>query len=201
MKTETKLAFLRVAFNVMMATRYYPIWSKLHRLVSDRAPRKAGITLPLFSNADEIVPLLKDFVWRPDSLEDMGDAVCSPEMVWYRYLFNVDHKIGDCDEFAIFISNVIKKSIDTGTWMSVIEDPNMLSTTWMNVDGKVEGHNVCILRVGQMYGFMDYGDPVWCGAKGRVPLMILKERGGDGASLIGWAVHTPDLRLLEYHTK
>jgi len=201
MKAKIKLAFLRIAFNVVMVTRCYPIWSKLHRLISDRAPRKAGITLPLFSNIDEIVPLINDFVWRPDSLEDAGDAICSPEMVWYRYLLDVDHKIGDCDEFAIFISSVIKKSINAGTWMSVVEDPNLLSTTWMNPDGKVEGHNVCILRVGQTYGFMDYGDPVWCGAKERVPLMILNQRAAKNATLVGWAIHTPDLRLMEYHNK
>ncbi len=194
---KVKLAVFRFLFLVLLASRVYPLWTRIHRTLFDRAARKTP--LPVFKNIEEILPFLRGFVWRADSWIDLGDAMCTPEMVWYRYLNNVDHKIGDCDEFACFLSNVIQKSIEENVWKSIIEDPDIMTVMWLDPDGRPQGHNVCLLRLGPCYGYMDYDTPKWCGGKVQVVQAVLKNYG-RGSNLIGWAVHSPKLKLREFHS-
>lgn len=202
---DIKTFFYRLGSYLSLAFPIYTTWSRIHRLLFDRAA--IGTVLPTVTCLDEISPYLRAMVWRPDSWIDLGDAICSPEMVWYRSLNAVDHKVGDCDEFAIFISNVIARSITAGTWQEAVDTPSFLTVTWIGADGVGAGHNVGLFRrlhtiAGHLYedwGYMDYGAPIWCGHKQDVVDAIRKRYAGDGAIKIVWSVHTPTLGFVEAH--
>lgn len=203
MKLKTLL--YQLGAYLYIGSRFYANWSRLHRFLFDRVARDQQ--LPTFATPEEIVPYLNGMVWRPDSWIDAGDAICSPQMVWYRYINHLDHKIGDCDEFAIFLSNVIAKSIDEKKWTAPIDSPALLTVTWIQPDGVGSGHNVCLLRrthrIGlklyEEWGYMDYGKPLWAGTKERVVSAIRHRYVGQGVIGLCWAVHTPDLKLKEIH--
>ncbi len=195
---DLKLPFYRLAFAVGMMLRVYSRWSGIHRLTCDQEAK--DIILPTFRNVDEIAPIIRGFVWRPDSWIDLGDAVCTPQMVWYRHLYSVNHEVGDCDEFAIFLCNVIQKSIEDGVWNSNVEDPDMMSVTWLGETG-VSGHNVCLLKLGTTFGYMDYDLPRWCGQSREDVVGAVLKRYAPHGDLIGWAVHSPELKLLEWHIR
>jgi len=194
--SQFKLTLLRWGYALLAISRIYSIWSKLHRVLFDRAARK--VQLPTFKNVEEIVPYVRGMVWRPDGPKDLWDAICTPEMVWLRYLTEQNHRVvGDCDEHAVFWSNVIQKSIETGVWQSRIEDPDFLSISWTDHDGKSSGHNVCLLKLGDIYGYVDYDLPIWCGATIEdVVMSVLRSYGG--INLIGWTVMSPTLKLREF---
>lgn len=188
----------------------YEVWSKIHRLLFDRAAR--GLKLPTCEDPGEIAAYLRGMGWRADSWTDLGDAVCSPEMVWYRFLVDVkNHDVGDCDEFAIFSAGVITESIKCGTWKSVAVEPRLLSVTWFDAEGRAQGHNVCLvrwqspesnvqaLRAGATYGYMDYDLPMFYGEIERVVAAVRKRYAGPGYTGVCWAIHGPDMAFREVH--
>ncbi len=200
MKRKLLVFILRCLTYCAFRLRIYANWSRIHRLLFDRQAR--GTKLPTFKTTNEIVPFLRGMVWRSDSWIDLGDAVCSPEMVWWRYLNAADHKVGDCDEFAIFSANVIAKSIADQTWEGKQYDPHMMSVTWVTAEGHPSGHNVCLLKIGDefrgySYGYMDYGSPIICGTKQRVADTIRAAMAGPEHTPVCWGVHTPGLGFVE----
>ncbi len=196
---DFKIFIWRMVAVVSAYLRITTTWSKIHRILFDRAAYNT--VLPTFRNIEEIEPFVRGFVWRPDSWIDLGDAICSPEMVWYRWLNQIDHKVGDCDDFAVFTSNVIQKSIEENVWQSNIEDPDILSTYWYEPGRGWGGHAVCLIRMGSMYGYFDYDIPRWCGKKEDVaPAVRLRYAGKESVSL-GWVVVSPKLKLREVHSK
>lgn len=201
-KEGNKARWLGYLFVLIWHLRIYPLASKLHRFLFDGAAR--GTPLPTFQDTQEIVPYLHGMVWRPDSWIDFGDSICTPEMVWWRYLNAADHKIGDCDEYAVWLAATINKSIRAGVWEDRSRDPLILTNTWMEPGGHITGHNVCLLRriveVGSTgvwnYGYMDYDAPIWCGSPEQVVEAIRKRYAERGSVGIGWALHTWDLKFV-----
>jgi len=102
--------------------------------------------------------------WVRDGLDSLFDAVCSPQKV-QAVGQSGDHKIGDCDEFAIYLTAAIEKSLALGHMKEDnIQNPRFFTVTWMEKSGKAEGHNVCLLERPQPNGppkfsYMDYGMP------------------------------------------
>ena len=193
---KVKLAVARYLFFLAIQLRLYTNWSRLHRYLFDGVAKNT--TLPTFTTVEEVGWYIRGFSWRPDSWIDLGDAICSPEMVWYRYLNGIQGA-GDCDEFAVFLANVIEKSIEAGTWRSSISDPDILTVTWMNPDGSLSGHIVCLLQFVRTeapwsYGYMDYDLPRWCGTSENDAAQAVLRRYAPGGELIGWAVHSPKLK-------
>lgn len=200
----------RCAAYFWMWSRAYSVWSKIHRFFFDREAR--GLELPTAKEPGEIAAILRGMGWRSDSWIDLGDAVCSPQMVWLRFLKPVDshRSVGDCDEFAIFSASVIKHSIDKGAWDSVAVDPKLLTVMWFDAEGRASGHNVCLVRWQSkdasvspmrepMFGYMDYDLPMFYGEIERVVNAVRKRYAGPGNVGVGWALHTPDLKFLEAH--
>lgn len=202
---DIKTFLFRLGTYVYLRFHIYTTWSRIHRLLFDRIAN--GTQLPTFATPDEMTPILKGMVWRPDSWIDLGDAICTPEIVWYRYLHDVDHKVGDCDEFAVFNSNTIALSIAEKKWTAPIDSPHFLTVTWITAEGAGSGHNVCLLRqihtiAGHDYedwGYMDYGLPQFFGSKQSVVDAIRKRYAGPGYIGVGWGVHTPTLGFVEVH--
>jgi hypothetical protein len=121
-------------------------------------------------------------------------------MVWWRHLNTVDHKVGDCDEFAAFNSNVIANSIKAGVWRSPVKDPQFLTVGWLTAEGKASGHNVCLLNDGNgRFGYMDYGMPAFFGTKQQVVDAIRECYAGPGNVAAAWGVMTPGLAFVEAH--
>lgn len=185
--------------------RIYTTWSRLHRFFFDRAAQ--GQELPIFENPKAMAPYLRGMGWRPDSWVDMFDAICTPEMVWHRYLNSVDHSVGDCDEFAVFIANVIARSLRSPLWDANIDSPSILSVAFIDDAGRAGGHNVCLMRswhrIGakfyEQWGYQDYGDPVFFGSKEKVVEAIKNRYAGVNGTRLCWAVLSPTLELQELH--
>jgi len=223
-----KVFFARLLFYLFIRLRLYANWSRIHRLLFDRVA--ANTELPTFGSFEEIQPFLLGMVWRPDSWIDLGDAICSPQMVWYRYLNDIDHKVGDCDEFAIWLTNVIAKSIKEGKWTLPVSDmypgfPNLftaiMTVTWIDGSGRTGGHNVCYLKQWIpaaerqweklesgcicmrifRWGYLDYGRPHWYRSEEEVVRAIRHKYAGENNISLGWAIHEPNLSLSEVHWK
>ncbi len=194
------LFVMRVSFYVWMWSRGYSTWSKIHRMLFDRESVRRGIVLPTFKNPSEIVPFLNGMTWRQDSWYNLGDSCCTAEQVWMQYLYpeTINKNDGlDCDEFAVFLSNTIEKSIKEGVWKSSIDRPEIMTVCWRNAEGINEGHNVCLIRLGNIYGYMDYGQPQWVGDVDRVASAVAYCYGGANNKLLGYARHTPGLKFKE----
>lgn len=195
-------------------SRGFSAWSKIHRLIFDRAAR--GLKLPICKDPGEIAAYLRGMGWRQDSWIDLGDAICSPEMVWLRFLTDVENhkkKVGDCDEFACFSANVIQESIKEGKWDSVCAEPKILCTTWFDSIGRPGGHAVCLVKWQSkdhpittlsgdempLFGYMDYDLPRFHGSVPDVVAAIRKRYAGAGYTGICWSIYTPGLGLQEIH--
>lgn len=106
--------------------------------------------------------------WRADSWEQLFDAVSYPGKV---QAVGQDtegaHYIGDCDEFAIYLTAALQKSLAQGVMPGTnIRAARFFTTTWVELDGWTPtGHNVCLLEYGPnpegvpSYAYMDYGMP------------------------------------------
>lgn len=113
-----------------------------------------------FVSMNDLVRFLSTLVWTADSWREMFDAISKPEKVEEIGRGEGDHKVGDCDEFAIYIANAMKKSIEAG-YMQEFSFPRLLTVTWMLPNGGVSGHNVCLMNHSSgMVVYMDYGHPI-----------------------------------------
>ena len=191
-----KLFMVRLMYFLSLRLHIYTTWSKIHRFIFDSAG--AGLPLPIFHSIEQYQ--VREMVWRPDGLTDLGDAICTPEMAWFRFKV-LGQPIGDCDEFAILLSNVIQKAIDWHVWSSDIKDPKFMTIGWMTAAGKFEGHNVCLMTEASTgkFGYMDYDVPHFFGTKQDVVDAVRLHYAGAGALSTGWAVHSPKLQFEEFH--
>ena len=187
-------------------------WSRLYRLIWDR--KYVGTPLATYRTIPEIVSAISPLVWVADGWRELWDATASPQRV--QWLINHGNvKIGDCDEFAIYLVNVICRSLDLGllqTWPAYDAflapvDARFLTVTWICPGGKTNGHNVCLIEwidndhgYDSFYSYMDYGQPNQPRKTvSAVVQDILKDYCGDGVVLLSWALHDENLDLLEVH--
>lgn len=81
------------------------------------------------------------------------------------WLPEADWTTSQCDEFAIYLTAAIEKSLAAGQMTEMnIREPRFFTVTWMERSGAAEGHNVCLLQRPQkdgtvLYSYMDYGMP------------------------------------------
>lgn len=147
---------------------FYQYKSYLHRYFWDR--EYDGTPLTVYATVNDLREWIAKQTWVADNWTELWDAVCTPQKVQAvgqgaAKEGDVAHDIGDCDEFAIYITNAIEVSLAAGQMKELnIANPRFFTVTWMTPDGKPEGHNVCLLERPQTDGtvkfsFMDYGMP------------------------------------------
>lgn len=139
----------------------YRFKSWLHRIIFDRKYRDTPITV--YPTLAELHAWIDKQQWVKDGLDSLYDAVCTPQKV--QAVGQGDHKIGDCDEFAIYTTAAIEKALALGQMKEKnIANPRFFTVTWMEKNGAPDGHNVCLLERpqpggGVKYSYMDYYMP------------------------------------------
>lgn len=195
-----KYFIAKLATYLYLRLHLYRFFSLLHRRLFDRRPE--GLKLPTVKTFRELSEMIVQMKWRPDGFKDFGDAFCTPEEIYLCYLTDPTKQVGDCDEFAVFISNVLNRS-----WTQFEEgavNASIMTVTWQAADGKLGGHNVARLTRSytntNRYGYMDYHMPEWFATPQDVVDSIVAKYGGKGARLMVWGVtHYHTLKPLEVH--
>lgn len=83
----------------------------------------------------------------------------------YVWLPEADWTTSQCDEFALYTTYMIEKSLAAGYMKeSNLQNPKLMSVIWVTKDWMPNGHNVCLLERPQpdgtvKYSYMDYGSP------------------------------------------
>lgn len=148
---------------IFLMGRMYQFKSWIHRRLFDRQYDNTPITVyPTVKALQEWVAKQE---WVKDDIRSGWDAVCTPNKV-QAVGQGGDHRVGDCDEFAIYITAAIEKALATGTMTEMnIANPRFFTVTWMERNGMPDGHNVCLVERPQpgglppKYSYMDYGMP------------------------------------------
>jgi len=143
--------------------RGYQGWSAIHRAIFDR--KYKGTEIATYATLEDLAAWIDLQKWVKDGLDSLFDAVCSPQKV-QAVGQTGDHKIGDCDEFGIYLTAAIEKSLASGVMKADqnVQNPRFFTVTWMEKSGKPDGHNVCLLERPQpngpvKYSYMDYQLP------------------------------------------
>lgn len=117
------------------------------------------------------------------------------------YLPEADIIVHNCDEFAIYNTAVLSRSLGIGKILGGLIQENYMSVGWMN-GWKPNGHAVCLLTYpkpggGFEYAFMDYSQPsLRCASIREVCDQVLA-RYSPGADLVSGVVLTEQLRVVE----
>lgn len=208
MNTITRF-FAAIGVYLYLRFAYAPV-SRIHRYFFDYS-LPAGTYLPKVRYFVELVSMLKTMRWRRDGISSLGDAFCTPEEVYRKYLADRNAFVGDCDEFAIFVANVLNRSWEVfqeGTVRAYI-----LTVTYQRADGSFGGHNAALLQRPCMklerssdgvscyrvreFGYMDYDMPQWFGKPEEVIAQIASRYGGLGAEPLVWCLRSAkDLKPL-----
>jgi hypothetical protein len=184
-------------------------WSWIYRRTWER--RWRYYPLPLYRTMNAVVADVDQMHWTADGWRQLWDAISWPNAVWGR-LRTGNPKVGDCDEFAIFQANVIRNSVRKGCFEPDRPDMKIMSTflltvCWVDKNGKMSGHNVCLLyrRASAEWhgsdptpgapidwcGYMDYGQPQWFDRLESVVTAIRLRYAGPGNQSLGYAVSDP----------
>lgn len=147
-----------------LAGRCYQVWSWSYRWLFERA-YMGRLQIQRFTRLEDLADWVAAQQWTADSWTELFDAVSCPEKV-QALGQGGGGKVGDCDEFAIYLTAAIQGSTPNGYLQryrgDVVAAARFLTVTWM--DGWAPtGHNVCVItwleaRQGG-YSYMDYGLP------------------------------------------
>lgn len=155
------------------------------------------VQIPTYRTIRDICLFTAGFKYRADSVKELWDAISSPEKVQVT-------KEGDCDEIALYVTNVIDKSI----WYLTLDRAHnitgtkFMTVTWLGKDG-FGGHNVCLIEYSYgTYSFMDYFYPYNPRPKiEEVVRQVIDIYGGNDAECLGWFLHDKHLNYIEGHWK
>jgi hypothetical protein len=198
-----KTFFYRLGTFLMLFFRLYQVNSWFYRWTFRRKYLKYPVST--YNSFDELVAFVQTLEWIKDGWQQRGDAFDYPEAVEYIGRYG-DKKIGDCDEFAVYIATALQKSVNAKQ-LSGVDQIRIMTITWISPEGRGGGHNVCFMRFpdvslpGLRYGYMDYGQPrsfasITDTVKGVV------EHYSAGATCTGWGILDPrTLATLEYRWK
>lgn len=146
-----------------LACRLYKWKSAIHRFFFDR--KYNGTEITVYPTVKALQEWIAKQEWVRDNIDSGWDAVCSPEKV-QAVGQSGDHRVGDCDEFAIYLTAAIEKALAAGQMKEMnVANPRFFTVTWMEKTGAPDGHNVCLLERPQpngsppKYSYMDYGMP------------------------------------------
>jgi hypothetical protein len=105
-----------------------------------------------YMNTREITEALRwGEAWRPDPLRGVLDVLMDPRK-FQKHINDGDSEFGDCDDHAMYWC--------TALLQSAIADRAWFASVWYARPGeKGSGHVVCVFERGDMYFWVDYGDP------------------------------------------
>jgi len=185
---KIKLTLARFFYPV--AIWYWPKWSKIYRWLWQGTYKEVKLDSNLsYVQANEKVNRLK---WQKDGAWALGDACGSPN--WVQYCLNrVTAKMPqpegylDCDDFSVWCANVVDPKYD----------PRIFTFSWMDKDGKLKGHAMCLVRqkdgrichIGNWHLYGPYTN------LREACSVILTKKGTQEP--IGWSLLTKDLKKIQ----
>lgn len=184
----------------------YRHWSRLYRLIWEFKYR--NYLLHPYESIQDLAKAINNMKWKADDWKQLWDAFSYPGTV-QSVLDNGGGYIGDCDEFACYEATVINNGI-MGAYLKPFGNLRpvyayILTVTWIDEDGEYGGHNVCLIksfdqkRRQYFYSYMDYGLPnPEMKSIGEVVEQVLSNYG-ENATLLAWAMHTPELEMVKAH--
>lgn len=199
-----KRFFVNLGFYLYVQLRIYKYWSKLYRLIWERKYR--NVALPVYHDIQQLVNFISTLTWVADGPKELFDAVSSPQKVeWIGRLG--DRKVGDCDEFAIYITNALSLNKEIGTLQPFagifpIKEVYFMTVPWAKGrDGKAGGHNVCLiewaLSVGTGFSYMDYGFPSLARSTIREVVRDVRVQYAGQDDQVGYSLHDRDLNVVK----
>lgn len=195
----------------------YRYWSRLYRLIWEYKYR--NVELWSYKTFMDLVVTMRTCKWAKDGWHQLWDAFSYPGKV--QHIINTvpeaDRFIGDCDEFAIYLANVITQNfkdyygagwgLDQGRFPMgynglLAEDAKVLTVMYVREDGSYGGHNVCLIywRDGK-YSYMDYDLPNTPESDIVSVVRQVMDKYAPKGTCIGWATHSPELKLQSLHWK
>lgn len=209
--TAIKIFFARLGISLYMRFRIYSFWSKLYRLLFEG--RYRNIEISTYQTFADLEKFTRKLVWTADTWQQLFDAVSLPQKVEYIGNWQIgDKRVGDCDEFAIYITAAINKSIVDGVLLDMsydIRQALFFTVMWMDADGVMGGHNVSLLALDdpfiRQYLYMDYGMPrkqfdgeYWIpfNSIDEVAEAVRLRYAGTGNTSLGWAIHSGDMKFM-----
>lgn len=154
----------RLGFYLYFKLRIMQGWSRLYRKLFQGRAR--AVALPAVSYFNDLTTLVKQAKWKADGLKELGDAIPTGRMAYYRFLTDPKHYIGDCGAYAALIFDSISQALRTSKWEDDPVAPFLVAVNWAKADGKLGAHYVCAFarmdgEEAYSYGYMDYGTPYW----------------------------------------
>lgn len=202
-KLFSKLKQIVAPFFVGLYLRHvYRRWSRIYRWLWER--KHKDVPLTEYMGFIELAKVVRKKNWVADGPLQLWDAISTPQTAQWLINAQDSKQAFDCDEFAIYLCNVIWNSMKKGTF----NDPNLVEVCFMTVTwivpetGEMGGHNVCGLRwkypESEVYGYMDYGMPLMAMFSWEeVEKRVRARYAGPSSLSLGWCRHTPDLDFIE----
>lgn len=209
MKTSQKLlvSLAALGLKIYLGLGIYKLWSTVHRFFYDR--KWKDVELPEFQRLSQVVEKMREFQWKRDGMSELFDAVCSPQKVQAVGFDGSSPHGNDCDEEAIWLSNVITKNLGNFHLQSSMEGrligADFFTVTWYELQGRFGGHNVCLLRFPDGFRYMDYGAPSeLCKSIDEVADLVIKRyagwdstgHGSQEAVRLCWCISSEKLKPL-----
>lgn len=186
-----RFAVVKYTFWLVMRLQVYNAWSHLYRALAerDRAP------LRNFAYLSDLVVYIRTLKWRPDTWRQLWDAVSHPFHVQWLALFEPQKLVGDCDDFAAYIIEVLTRMFRMASWKGrLMSKFEFLTVRWWKPEGGFGGHNVALIESEDgLFAWMDYDFPSdWFESTDACVEDIMKKYAEDG-KLVGSARSRRDL--------
>jgi hypothetical protein len=195
---KIKIFFGRVGTYLYLSSGLYGLWSRIYRTLFEY--RYRNLQLTTYERYEDLVAAVRKLIWKADSWQQLWDAISRPQRVEYVLNWQVDKRVGDCDEFAIYEVATLNKSLKEGVFIGDfdLEWAALLTVTWVDKAGKYGGHNVCLLikdlEYSSGYAYMDYGMPSRTRNTIREVVIDVLNRYAPEGDLLMWGVSSEDLR-------
>ena len=185
------MTFARWWLGVWAKSGYVKTWSTMYRALYE----KAFVNVPIepVANFTELEKRLDKLQWTGDAGRELGDAWSSPQRI--QAVLNLPagappiHGI-DCEDFALYICAVAKKS--------GLADPRVFVVQWTRPDKKLAAHAVALWQQpGSTYFWMDYNAPNAATTLAQAADQVAGSQQGVACPIVGWALFRPDLTCQE----
>jgi hypothetical protein len=131
---------------LVLDLRLYYLWSRFGQWLFER--KYVGKAIRLYKDEEELQKVMDKWVWRRDPFWQFNDMISCAAKV--EALADAGESVGDCDDFSIYagraLENICEASGNTTIAGKLVNDISLLTVPWLEKNGVVGGHNVCVFR-------------------------------------------------------
>ena len=195
-----KVRFLRFWVATVLRGRLYYLWSKVYQATFEKWAH--NVELLSYKSVKALEETLGRMKWKRDGPWQLWDAIGGPKATYSKHL---SHKeVGDCDEYALYAADRLRDMAVRGVLVDKgikRDEIYVLTIPWVDLKGKAGGHNVCAFKYRDADGVnwahvsnWYKGEVQW--NKGSLKCVIREVL--VGRTSLGWAIATPELKLVKY---